>query len=126
MAVNAEINWEIECEDKNTPTGAPTIVFCAFSFDIAAGDPGCYRDANGDGYPAIPPWATLSSIVCTGLHVENTDAERPPTDDENTFFELWLAKYLSQHEALAATLEELAVASVEDPADDDNRDHRDN
>lgn len=111
--MSVAVNWEIECEDENTPTGAPTIVFCDFYFDIDAGDPGCYRDANGDGYPEIPSSATLDTIVCTGLHVEHEDA-RQPTDDEKAFFELWLAKYLGQHAALEATLEELALASDAD------------
>jgi hypothetical protein len=89
----------------------------SFTYTISPGDPGCWRDSNGDGWPEIPASVELDELeVVSVLPSDGAALPVPLTESWLRIVETWAERRL---ERCWDTIESSILAEFTEPACDD-------
>lgn len=116
------IFWELEDEDGDNPTTVPGSFGVRVYFEINYGDPGVWRDRNGDGYPGEAPSIDIIAGECLDVWF-GEEQQRPATSEERATLGDWAAGYIEARPVLFERLEREALEQAYVGHDiDDTRD----
>lgn len=117
--INGEIDWEFEPSGDDNPfvdreeagfEKVVQIVYC-LEYTYTPGDPGCWRTANGDGWPASPPEIEWISKCIKLTFADGT--ERAPTLEEAEVASKWFDSFGSENSNVEDSIYEACVDAVE-------------
>ena len=102
------IFWELDDEDGDNPTGVPGQFGFRVYCRVNPGDPGVWRDSNGDGCPAEAPSIDIISAECLDVWL-GEEPQRPATIAEQRTFGDWFCGYIDSRPATFERLEHDAL-----------------
>lgn len=101
------VDWDVEDEYGDNPTGKPGVLEFRLSYLIEPGYEAVMYTYNGDGEPGAPPQVVFDAASCTSVLIGG--ARREPTAEEQEELCDWLQHYLDIHPAEKKKLENRAL-----------------
>jgi len=98
------LQWDIEDERGENPTGKPGEFAFSLEFDYDPGDPGCIRDQNGDGFPGYQPSVSVARATCKEIKLYDEET-RPPAQNEIKPLEDWFMSVIEDDAKLRRQIE---------------------
>lgn len=115
------VDWDIEDEHGDNPTGKPGLFEFRIGYHIEPGCAAALYTTNGDGYPGHGPAVVFDGARCESVRLDNEPARTPTADEQNALCD-WFQHYLDARPSELKELENRAFeySYIEPDYDDIN------